>query len=65
MTGGVGASGNLASTELYDPDFGRWTMTGNLNTARSQHIAILLSNGKMLVTGGNGTEVFSQTELFW
>ena len=31
---------------------GRWTATGSLNTARSEHTAALLSNGLVLVAGG-------------
>lgn len=65
VVGGVGADGNLARNELYDPTSGRWTSTGNLSTGRSQHSATLLSNGKLLVTGGNGTGVLADAELYW
>ena len=44
--------GFLASAELYDSVSGTWTPAGSLATHRTDHTAILLSNGQELVAGG-------------
>jgi len=47
--------GLVASAEIYDPALGTWSLTGSMSTARSGHRATLLSDGRVLVSGGGGT----------
>ena len=59
-------NGCLNNAELYDPATGRWSITANLNKLRSDgHTATLLSNGKVLVAGGNGPDgLLNSAELY-
>ncbi|HET9530102.1 MAG TPA: kelch repeat-containing protein [Blastocatellia bacterium] len=52
VSGGMRSQVTLDSSELYDPDTGKWRFTDNLNTPRSHHRATLLSDGKVLLVGG-------------
>jgi N-acetylneuraminic acid mutarotase len=64
--GGLGASGSLASAELYNPASGSWTNTGSLNTGRFYDTATLLPNGYVLIAGGedSGGSTYGTAELF-
>ncbi|HXN64752.1 MAG TPA: kelch repeat-containing protein [Candidatus Acidoferrales bacterium] len=54
----------LATSEIYDPQSGSFTLSGNLSSAREGHTATLLSNGSVLVIGGANTEVLASTEIY-
>jgi hypothetical protein len=53
----------FASAEIYDPSTGSFSVTGNMTTARSQHTATLLANGKVLIAGGDNA-IPSSAELY-
>ena len=52
----------VSSAELYNPTTGKWSTTGSLNTARYNHTATLLSDGRVLIVGGAAH--LASTELY-
>ena len=57
IAGGMASDGGggfvtTAAAELYDPNAGTFTPTGNLNQARKTHSATLLGSGLVLIAGG-------------
>lgn len=59
----------LASFELYDPVTQVWTAMGMLGTvtARYDHTATLLRNGKLLLVGGWASDfgILNSAEIYW
>ncbi len=63
----------LDSSEIYDPATGRWSLGGRLKVAREGHTAVRLTDGKVLIVGGEGpwlqasntSEVFDPRSNAW
>jgi hypothetical protein len=61
----AGVTTYFASAEIYNPASGAWSATGNLGTARADHTATLLNDGRVLAVGGLTTgSVLASAELY-
>jgi hypothetical protein len=64
IAGGDSLSGALATAELYDPATGTFSTTGALNVGRFDHTATLLTDGTVLLAGGD--QIFDVTgEIYY
>ncbi len=70
--GGNAALTALASCQVYDPSTGTWTATGGMATARLDHTATRLADGRVLAVSGQdllgvtkGCEVYDPATGTW
>lgn len=65
VCGGNGNTGQLASSEVYNPATGLWQPVGNMALAGTYHRDVLLNDGRVLVTGVPGASIpLASTEVF-
>ncbi len=59
IVGGVGITTSfaaIASPEIYDPETGTFGQASSMTAARAGHTATLLTDGRVLITGGGGAD---------
>ena len=56
--GGHDGSRTLMSSEVYEPETGGWRATGAMRTARRNHAAVRMADGRVLVAGGTYSASF-------
>ncbi len=54
---GLGVDETLSSAEIYHSLSNSWTPAASMGTARHSHTATLLADGRVLVVGGNGSNL--------
>jgi hypothetical protein len=54
----------VATAELFDPATGTWAATGSLLTARENHTATLLPDGRVIAASGGNSNYVASAELY-
>lgn len=56
---------SIASAEMYNPNSNKWTLVASMHAGRAGPLAVTLNNGKVLVTGGLGSQgLLTSCELY-
>jgi hypothetical protein len=64
VTGGPDANNfEIAAAEMFDPASATFTPAGNMEVERTDHAAVLLTNGKVLITGGVNSDNADHKQL--
>ncbi|MDE2861719.1 MAG: hypothetical protein OYI31_01090 [Chloroflexota bacterium] len=53
------------SAEIFDPATGEWTLAASMANVNSNHKAILLGDGRVLLAGGMKTEIYDPETDSW
>ena len=61
--GGTNGDTSLATTEVFNPGDGSWTTLGALSGSRTGHAAVVFSDGRVLVAGGESVTRGSRRSL--
>lgn len=67
ITGGAdsgGAGTNITSAEIFDAASLKFRATGSMRQARIAHTSTLLTDGRVLIAGGRGSEVYATAEIY-
>jgi hypothetical protein len=59
-----GAGSSITSAEIFDVVTSKFRATGPMHVARIAHTATLLSDGRVLIAGGRGSEVNASAEIY-
>lgn len=56
----------LSTNEIYDPENNQWQTVTALNAGRTDHSAVVLNNGTIMISGGyNGVNKIDAPEEYW